>query len=139
MKVELVNAQTATERAAKLKDIAWSIAEANQTTPGYCQAEECKSFCDYLSVSQLNKGEVCVFVDGLAARQLTDFELKRGKFIGKMCADNLVNAYINNSNLILEYADGVKEEYIYLTDIESWQHSGGNSKLLNNLQSRGIN
>src|SRR5438045_2977958 len=106
MKVELINREQATQRCEDLKPLAFAIAEANGTFPGYCNAPECKMWMDYAALLSggLNKPtERCVFIDGLAARQV--FENKGSivpgahELIGRICADHLQKGEIIDGNL----------------------------------------
>jgi hypothetical protein len=128
MKAELINKQQAYQKYVELKDVAFGIAEANETLPGYCDCPECKLFvaCAALA-TELKEGDVCIFVDGKPAEQLTDFAIAGGKFfIGKICARNVKEAEVENNILRIAYHDGVIEEYSFIEDLEAWGFKGKN-------------
>lgn len=144
MKVELINREQAAQKCEELKSLAFAIAEVNGTLPGYCNAPECKMWMDYAALLSggLNKPtERCVFIDGLAARQV--FDNKGGiipgahELIGRMCADHLQNAELVNGDLLLYYPDGVIETYSFDEEIDAWRFLSKNISI--NVPSTSVN
>ena len=128
MHVELITKQEAFKRYAELKDIAFAISEANGTLPGYCTAPECKLFvaCAGLA-TELKEGDVCIFIDGKPADQITDFLISPGQyFIGKICANNVSEVFANEALLSIQYHDGVIELYDYIEEIGAYKFKSKN-------------
>jgi len=122
MKIELIDKDKAFNLYLKLKDLAFAIAEANGTLPGYSTAPECKLFNSVAGLTQLRGTEVCVFIDDAPAIQLTDFEFGPGQFfLGPLCGSNIKGASIENGNLLVEYFDGVIVQFEYVEEIEAWK------------------
>lgn len=138
--IELINKQTAIQRYEETRELAFAIAKANDTLPGYCNARECKENVAYASLTQLKEGEQCLFIDGLPAEMLTDFEIERGEkvVIGKICGENMVKAEIKNDTLFIHYVDGVIEVYTYLNNHECWRYDSNNAGNIK-LAQRGMN
>ena len=128
MKADLINKQQAFQKYLETKELAFAIAEANGTLPGYCAAPECKLFTAYAGLAtELKEGEVCIFTDGSPAEQITDFEIAPGQFfIGKICAINVKSAEVENQTLLINYFDGVTEEYSFIEDFDAWKFKGKN-------------
>jgi len=64
MKIGLINKKEALKRADDIKDLAFSIAKANDTLPGYSNSEECRLWCKLANLATQLKGtEVAVFVN----------------------------------------------------------------------------
>lgn len=123
MKIELINKQTAFQRYMELKDMAFAIAEVDHTLPGNSEAPECKLFVIYAALTtELKEGDVCIFIDGKPAEQLTDITIAPGKFIiSRLYARNVNVATIKNNLLFIKYYDGVHEEYSCIEDLGVWR------------------
>lgn len=52
MTIELINHETAFQKFLDLKDMAYSIAMANDTVPAFCNAPECQLFTQYAEIAQ---------------------------------------------------------------------------------------
>lgn len=138
MKTELINRETALKRYNELKPLAFAIAEANGTLPGYSSAPECKLFTYYASLTQLKQGEQGLLINDQPAWILTDFYIDEQKqVIGRLCGENIISAIVTDCSLKLEYADGIIEKYQYIDDIDCWKFQESNVKL--KLPQRGIN
>jgi len=130
MIVELINKELALLRSDFLKEIAWSIAQSYNTTPANCEEKTCRQFMDYLSVTSLKQNEVCVFIDGLAARQLTNFKITDNTYVlGNICGKEIDAAYIDQEELHIRYTDGVIEHYKYHDQAQAWYFDRSNSKI----------
>lgn len=128
MKVELINNKIAKKRSSELHELAWDIANSYKTVPSNCQERQCLEFIDYLAVTTLKDNEVCVFVEGLAARQLTDFKITDTTYaLGKICAKELDSVSIQNNELVIKYTDGVIEYYKYHDKAEAWYFDRNNA------------
>jgi hypothetical protein len=122
MKVQIINKKQALIEANKIKDKAFGIAESFGTLPGYCKEPECVKYVQLISLTQLKDGEGCIFIDGEAAEQLTNFEIEPGKFIiGKLCVKNITDAFIENERLCLKYNDEIIEYFKFIEDLNCWQ------------------
>lgn len=123
MKTELVNRQEALKRANEIHDLAFAIAEASGTLPGYSNAPECRLWCKLANLAtQLRGTEVSIFIDDKPAEQLTDFEVGRGsKAIAVLCADNVKDASIVNDELVITFKDNVVEYYKFIEEIDAWK------------------
>lgn len=122
MKIQIINKKQALIEANKIKDKAFGIAESFGTLPGYCLEPECIRYVQLISLTQLKDDEGCIFIDGEAAEQLTNFEIEPGKFvIGKLCVKNVTYAFIENERLCLKYNDGIIEYFKFREDLNCWQ------------------
>lgn len=121
-----------------MKDVAFAVAKANDTLPGYSTAPECQLYCTYVSLAtELREGEVCLFINGSPAKIITGFTLDNNAVIGKLCTLNLVNADFEEGLLVLTYVDGVKERYQYIEGVEAYQFLNKNISI--NVPSRSAN
>ena len=139
MKIEIIGPEKALERANEIRELAFAIAAASDTLPGYCQAPECRSWCDYMAVTQLKKSERCVFIDSRAALQLTNFEVANQFVLGKICVENLHQARIEEERLCLEYVDGLVEYFTYEEQGEYWKFERNNANTSFKLANRNAN
>lgn len=131
MKTDLVNKKEAQKRADKIKDLAFSIAEANDTLPAYSNAPECQLWIKLSNLAtQLKGSEVAVFVDDLPAIQVTDTQIiDDSKVLGVICSDNLKSVAVIENELVLTYKDNVIEYFSYIEEIDAWKFKKSNSKL----------
>ena len=83
MELELIGKSEVEKRAASIKELAWSIAQASNTLSGYYTAPECLQYMDYLSCTHLKEGEKCILIDGISAKQITKIQgsQKHGKVL----------------------------------------------------------
>lgn len=122
MKVNILTKKMALLEAENIKKLAFKMAESFKTLPGYCDEFICKRYCDLISLSQLPDDAFCVFINDLAANEITDFEITNNNYvIGKICAFNLIDAFIADDKLCLKYNDGVLEYFKFRHDIDCWQ------------------
>jgi hypothetical protein len=122
MKIQIINKEKALIEANKIKEKAFGIAESFGTLPGYCMEPECIKYVQLISLTQLKEGEGCIFIDGEAAEQLTNFEIEPGKYvIGKLCVRNVIDAFIENERLCLKYNDGIIEYFKFREDLNCWE------------------
>lgn len=131
MKTELINKEEALKRADEIKDLAFSIAKANDTLPGYSNSEECRLWCKLASLAtQLRGTEVAIFINDKPAEQITDFEVERGsKAITVLCADNVEDASLVDDELVITFKDNVVEYYKFIEEIEAWKFNRSNTKV----------
>ena len=121
MKVEIITKKEALFEANLIKEKAFKMAESFGTLPGYCSEPICVKYVQLISLTQLKDNEGCIFIDGEAAEQLTDFEIEPGKFvIGKICVRNVSNAYIKKDNLCIVYSDGIEEYFKFNDSLNCW-------------------
>jgi len=123
MKTELVNRHDALKRANEIHDLAFAIAEASGTLPGYSDAPECRLWCKTASLAtQLRGSEVAIFINDKPAEQITDYEVERcSRVIAVICADNVKDASVVNDELVITFKDNVVEYYKYIEEIEAWK------------------
>lgn len=122
MKIQIIDKKQALIEANKIKDKAFGIAESFGTLPGYCLEPECVRYVQLISLTQLKDDEGCIFINGEAAEQLTNFEIEPGKFfIGKICVKNVTDAYIDNDKLCIKYNDGIIEYFQFREDLNCWE------------------
>jgi len=140
MKIEFITKEIALKRYKETKELAFSIAKANDTLPGYCSAPECVQHVAYAGLAtHLKPNEKCLFINDLPAEMLTDFELERGKrVIGKICGENMIKAEVKEDVLYIYHADGVIEAYRYDGSISCWKYDSNNAGNIK-LAQRGIN
>lgn len=121
MRVEIIRKGYAIEKSALLRDRAWDIAKSYGTVPGFCDNIVCRQFTDYLGVSTLKENEGCIFVDGLAAMQLTNFKLSKNLYaLGRICGVQMDAAYIYDNELCIKFTDGLIEYYKYHDQADAW-------------------
>ena len=127
MKVQIINKKQALIEANKIKEKAFGIAESFGTLPGYCMEPECVKYVQLIKLTQLKDDEGCIFIDGEAARQLTNFEVEPGEFvIGKLCVKNVTDAFIENDRLCLKYNDGIIEYFTFAEGLNCWKFEVNN-------------
>lgn len=127
-KVELINKKTALKKAEELKTSAFAIAKEEGTLPGYSKAKQCIQYMQLLKLSQLKRGEVCVWINGEEAKLLTDMVTEHGQVIGNICGKEIYHGEVVNSELIIHFSDGVIEYYTYLDEIGAWKYDRNNAK-----------
>jgi len=112
--VELINKEEAYRRSLKLKDVAFAIASASQTLPGYSNAPECIRYVALaLLASELKTGEVCVFIDGGPAYQVTDFTIKDGHYVtGKICGSHIEKVFLRNLLCASNAQTGISKDMV---------------------------
>lgn len=123
MKIELITRDVAFERYLAGKDLAFAIANANDSMPGYCSAPECKLFMSYAELSTcLQEGDICISIDNLPVERVTDIEIAPGEYqICKLVARNIREAKVEGEALLVMYHDGVIEEYTFNDTLNAWK------------------
>jgi hypothetical protein len=123
MKTELVDRNEALKRANEIHDLAFAIAEASGTLPGFSESQECKIWCALANLATQLKGtEVAIFVNDKPAYQLTDLKITScSKAVAVLCADNVKETIIENDELIIMFKDNVIEYFEFIEDIEAWK------------------
>ena len=131
MKVELVDRNEAIKRAENIHDLAFAIAEASGTLPGYSSAPECLLWCKLSALStQLRGDEVAVFINNRIAEQITEMKTETGNVIGSLLIyKNQVNHIdIIDNELVITYNDNIVEFYDYLENLDVWKFKSSNAK-----------
>jgi hypothetical protein len=67
---------------------------------------------NYAALTQLQKDEVCVFINGQPAKWQTAQVVEGGGLvIGKLCFKNVHKVFMRNNILCVQFKDGLVEQY----------------------------
>lgn len=136
--IELIDRKKAIKRESEIREEAFKVASSFDTLPGYCDEKPCVLWRAYSRITQLKDNEQCVFIDGMPAKKLTDFEISPGEFVvGDICGKNVSGASMKDDVLEVTFADGVKEDYVNCGDYFKFKTS--NTTLNTKFQSGGKN
>lgn len=112
MNIELINKSTAIQRWLEVKEQAHAFSASYQKPIAEINEQVCIDFMNYAALTQLQKDEVCVFINGQPLKWQTTQVVEGGGFvIGKLCFKNVHKVFMRNNILCVQFKDGLVEQY----------------------------
>ena len=112
MNIELINKSTAIQRWLEVKEQAHAFSASYQKPIAEINEQVCINFMNYAALTQLQKDEVCVFINGQPAKWQTAQVVEGGGLvIGKLCFKNVHKVFMRNNILCVQFKDGLVEQY----------------------------
>ena len=112
MNIELINKSTAIQRWLEVKEQAHAFSASYQKPIAEINEQVCIDFMNYAALTQLQKDEVCVFINGQPAKWQTAQVVEGGGLvIGKLCFKNVHKVFMRNNILCVQFKDGLVEQY----------------------------
>ena len=112
MNIELINKSTAIQRWLEVKEQAHAFSASYQKPIAEINEQVCIDFMNYAALTQLQKDEVCVFINGQPAKWQTAQVVEGGCLvIGKLCFKNVHKVFMRNNILCVQFKDGLVEQY----------------------------
>ena len=112
MNIELINKSTAIQRWLEVKEQAHAFSASYQKPIAEINEQVCINFMNYAALTQLQKDEVCVFINGQPLKwQTTQVVEGGGLVIGKLCFKNVHKVFMRNNILCVQFKDGLVEQY----------------------------
>ena len=112
MNIELINKSTAIQRWLEVKEQSHAFSASYQKPIAEINEQVCINFMNYAALTQLQKDEVCVFINGQPAKWQTAQVVEGGCLvIGKLCFKNVHKVFMRNNILCVQFKDGLVEQY----------------------------
>lgn len=112
MNIELITKEIATQKWQEVKEEAHVFSDSYQKPIAEINEKVCVDFMNYAALTQLQKDEVCVFINGQPAKwQTTQMVEGGGLVIGKLCFKNVHKVFMRNNILCVKFKDGLVEQY----------------------------